>query len=98
MRKVVLSLLALGILLFAVVFYPHWVATPVKDGPGPLSIYVDPSLPAPEYHTPLDWWELHHMDVLKRGDLSQSDCLQCHDVQKSCNQCHNYVGVTDIVP
>jgi hypothetical protein len=98
MRKVALSMVTLGILLLAVVWYPHYVEKPVKDGIGPLAIYVDPSLPVPEYHSPLDWWELHHMDVLNRGDLVQSDCLQCHDAEKSCNQCHRYVGAAEIVP
>jgi hypothetical protein len=98
MRKVALSLLAIGILFILVAWYPQHVEKPVKDGEGPLSVYLDPSLPAPEYHSPLDWWQTHHMDIVNRGDLLQSDCLQCHDPQTSCNNCHNYVGANEIVP
>ncbi|MCL4530393.1 MAG: hypothetical protein M1282_13395 [Chloroflexi bacterium] len=98
MRKIALSLVAIGVLFLIVAWYPHYVDKPVKDGNGPLSIYVDPGLSAPEYHSPLDWWQLHHGDILNRGDLVQSDCLECHDPEKSCNHCHRYVGVADIVP
>ena len=98
MRRAALFLIALGILAAVAVWYPPWVAAPAKDGPGPLSISVDPRLPAPEYHTPLDWWTTHHADVLNRGDLTQADCLQCHVPEQSCNQCHRYVGTVDIVP
>lgn len=98
MRKVALSLVAIGILLLIVAWYPQYVEKPVKDGEGPLSVYLDPSLPAPEYHSPLDWWQTHHMDIVNRGDLLQSDCLQCHDPETSCNNCHSYVGANEIVP
>ena len=98
MRKVALSLVTLGILMLLVFFYPQYVEKPVKDGKGPLSVYVDPARAAPEYHSPLDWWHLHHMDVMNRGDLLQADCLQCHDVERSCNNCHRYVGAAEIVP
>lgn len=98
MRKVALSLAAVGILLLIVAWYPGYIEKPVKDGAGPLSVYVDPSLPAPEYHSPIEWWQTRHMDVLNRGDLLQSDCLQCHDPETSCNNCHSYVGANEIVP
>jgi hypothetical protein len=98
MRKVALSLVAVGILFLLVAWYPQYVEKPVKDGEGPLSVYLDPSLPAPEYHSPLDWWQTHHMDIVNRGDLLQSDCLQCHDPETSCNNCHRYAGANEIVP
>jgi hypothetical protein len=98
MRKVALSLAALGILLLIVAWYPGYVDKPVKDGPGPLKVYMDPSLLVPEYHSPIEWWQTHHMDVLNRGDLLQSDCLQCHDPGTSCNNCHSYVGATKVIP
>jgi hypothetical protein len=98
MRKVVLSLVSLGILILAFVFYPHFVEKPVKDGPGPLAVYLDPSLSAPEYHSPLEWWQNNHKEVVNRGDLLQTDCLQCHDPATSCNNCHGYVGAKEIVP
>jgi hypothetical protein len=98
MRKVALFLAAIGALLLIAAWYPGYVEKPVKDGPGPLSVYMDPRLPAPEYHSPLEWWQSHHPDVVNRGDLLQSDCLQCHDPETSCNNCHSYVGVAEIVP
>src|SRR5512134_3042653 len=98
MRKVALSLVAIGALFLLLVWYPHYVEKPVKDGEGPLSVYLDPSLPAPEYHSPLEWWQTHHMDVVNRGDLLQSDCLQCHVPETSCNNCHSYVGANEIIP
>ncbi len=98
MRKVALSLVAVGILLLLVAWYPQTVEKPVKDGAGLLSVYVDPSLPAPEYHSPLETWQTHHMDVVNRGDLTQADCLYCHDPATSCNNCHAYVGANEIIP
>jgi hypothetical protein len=98
MRKLALSLVALGTLLLVVAWYPGYVEPPAKDGSGPLSVYVDPSLPAPEYHSPLDAWRLQHKDVMDRGDLLQADCLQCHDAETSCNNCHRYVGSAEILP
>lgn len=97
MRKVALSLVVCGILVLVVVFYPRYVEKPVKDGEGPLAVYLDPSLPAPEYHSPLDWWKRNHKTIVNRGDLEQSDCVQCHDPATSCNNCHNYVGANEIV-
>lgn len=98
MRKVALSLVAIGILLLVTAWYPRYVDKPVKDGKGPLSVYIDPSLPVPEYHSPLETWQTHHMDILNRGDLVQADCLYCHDPATSCNNCHAYVGAKEVIP
>ncbi len=98
MRKLALIAAALGILLLAAAWYPARIEKPVKDGRGPLAVYVDPAFPAPEYHSPLDGWQTQHMDVLNRGDLLQGDCLQCHTVERSCNNCHSYVGAEPIIP
>jgi hypothetical protein len=49
------------------------------------------------YHSPLDWWQTHHMDIVNRGEFLQADCLYCHDPATSCNNCHGYVGVAAIV-
>jgi hypothetical protein len=93
MRKVVLALAVLIALALIVGFYPTYVERPVKDGVGPMAIRLDPDLPAPETHNPLEWWRTHHIDVVNQGDLTQQDCLYCHEPQTSCNNCHNYVGV-----
>jgi len=98
MRKYALILTALILVLLAAAWYPPRVERPVKDGAGPLSVYIDPAFPAPEYHSPLTWWQNHHPDVMNRGDLLQDDCLQCHEVERSCNNCHGYVGVDAIIP
>ncbi len=90
---VLLLILAFAILAFA---QPRWVQPPAKDGQGPLAVRLDPRLVAPEYHSPIEWWRTHHMDMLNSGDFVQADCLHCHDVNKSCNNCHNYVGVQPI--
>ena len=97
MRKVVFMAAVIIILALVVGFYPNYVDKPVKDGTGPMAIYLDPALSAPATHSPLDWWQTHHMDVVNAGDLTQQDCLYCHDPQTSCNNCHAYVGVTQIV-
>lgn len=97
MRKVALTLVALGILILVIAYYPQWVEKPIKDGEGPLAVYLDPSLPAPEYHNPLEWWQLNHKNVVNRVDLEQADCLYCHVPATSCNNCHDYVGVKQIV-
>lgn len=96
MRKIALILAVLIILGLVVGFYPTYVEKPLKDGGGPMAIRLDPDLPAPETHSPLDWWQTHHMDVVNQGDLTQGDCLYCHDPQTSCNNCHGYVGVDPI--
>ena len=97
MRKAALAFVALGIIILIIAFYPQYVEKPVKDGEGPLAVYLDPSLPAPEYHSPLEWWQLNHKNIVNRGDLEKADCVQCHDPATSCNNCHNYAGVAEIV-
>ncbi len=90
----VLLLAALVLLAFA---QPQWVERPLKDGAGALAIKIDSRLVAPEYHSPLEWWKTHHMDVVNSGDFTEAHCKQCHDVTTSCNNCHGYVGVRVIV-
>jgi hypothetical protein len=96
MRRLLLIIVVLLLAGLAVGFYPHWVEKPASDGPGPLAVHMDPGLSAPEYHSPLPWWQTHHMDVLSQGDITQVDCLFCHDPEQSCNNCHAYVGVRAI--
>ena len=96
MRKLFLIIAVVCIILLVVGFYPKWVEKPVKDGSGPLSVRIAAQYAAPEYHNPLDWWQTHHMDVVNRGDLAQTDCLVCHVPAQSCNNCHGYVGVDPI--
>ncbi len=89
----VLLLITFALLAFV---QPQRVPEPAKDGPGPLAVKIDSRLVAPEYHSPLDWWRTHHMDMVNAGDFVEADCLQCHDPITSCNNCHHYVGVRTI--
>ena len=98
MRKIALILAVLTLIALVAFYYPAYVEKPVKDGSGPLAVYVSPRYAAPEYHSPLDYWQTHHIDMINRGDLTQADCLYCHEPEKSCNNCHSYVGAAEIVP
>ena len=93
-----LPVVSLGMMMFNMCANVKGPEKPAKDGPGPLSVRLDASLTAPEYHTPLEWWQTHHMDIIDRGDLQESDCLYCHEPVTSCNNCHGYVGVRLIQP
>lgn len=97
MRKAILGIVVLLVLALVVLFYPTVVERPSLNGSGPLAVYIDPQYDAPATHSPLDWWQTHHMDVVNRGDLQQADCLYCHEPETSCNNCHGYVGVDPIV-
>ncbi len=93
MRKAALIFAVLILLTLIVGFYPNPVEKPEKDGPGPLSVYISPRYAAPETHNPLDYWRTHHKDVVNRGDISKADCQYCHQVERSCNNCHSYAGI-----
>ncbi|MBM4460914.1 MAG: hypothetical protein FJ011_24660 [Chloroflexi bacterium] len=93
MRKVFLFGAVILMLSLVVGLYPSWAEKPARDGVGPMAIRIAPRFPAPEYHSPLDWWQTHHMDIVNRGDVTQRDCLYCHAPETSCNNCHRYVGV-----
>jgi hypothetical protein len=69
---------------------------PVKDGAGPLAVTIDRQFTAPATHSPLDWWQAHHFEVVNSGDIKEKDCLYCHTPQTSCNNCHGYVGARQI--
>jgi len=96
MRKLALVLAVLGILLLTAAFYPQYVQKPEKDGSGPLAVLIDARYAAPEYHSPLDWWQTHHMDIVNRGDFEKQDCLYCHEPETSCNNCHGFVGAAPV--
>lgn len=69
---------------------------PVKDGKGELAVTIDREFTAPVTHSPLDWWQTRHFQVIDSGDIPEKDCLYCHQVERSCNNCHGYVGVRKI--
>ena len=70
------------------------VEKPEKDGPGPLSITIERTREAPDYHNPLDWWTANHPHGINDGVFSQRECMLCHAPDDSCNNCHEYVGVS----
>jgi hypothetical protein len=72
------------------------VAKPELKGHGPLALKLPAGVLSPEYHQPVDYWKQHHMDILKRGDYNKQECTLCHDVNTSCNNCHEYVGVVKV--
>lgn len=98
MRKAILILAVLLIAALTVAFYPSPVEKPEINGTGKMAVRIEARYTAPEYHSPTDWWQAHHPDMVNRGDLFQQDCLYCHEPEKSCNNCHNYVGANPIVP
>lgn len=98
MRKLILLAAVLVVAGLLIALYPAPVEKPVKDGFGPNAVIIAARYPAPPYHSPLDWWQTHHMDAVNRGDLAQADCLYCHEPARSCNNCHDYVGVDRIDP
>jgi hypothetical protein len=98
MRRLVLVLIVLLGIVLAAAYYPAVVERPLRDGAGPLAIRLPAGVPAPEYHSPLTWWQTHHMDSVNNGDFVQADCLYCHEPASSCNNCHDYVGVAEVVP
>ncbi len=93
-----LVLIALIIITFALlaVAQPARVVKPAKDGQGPLAVKIDSRLVAPDYHSPLTSWRTNHMESVNNGDFSQAQCLNCHNATSSCNNCHQYVGVSPI--
>jgi hypothetical protein len=95
-RKLLLTLVVVAVVVLVATYYPRPVPPPARDGAGPLAILLPAGVPAPEYHSPLDGWQTHHMDAANRGDFAQADCLYCHDPVTSCNNCHGYVGVDAI--
>ena len=69
---------------------------PAKDGYGELAVTIDREFTAPATHSPLDWWQTRHFQVVNSGDIKEKDCLYCHKPERSCNNCHGYVGVRKI--
>jgi len=69
---------------------------PVKDGSGELAVTISREFTSPVTHSPIDWWQTHHPNVVNSGDIKEKDCLYCHNAERSCNNCHGYVGVRKI--
>ncbi|CAG0945889.1 hypothetical protein ANRL1_02623 [Anaerolineae bacterium] len=94
MKKYLLLILILAIVTIALsACVPE---KPVKDGRGELAVTIDREFTAPVTHSPLEWWQTRHFQVIDSGDMAEKDCLYCHQAERSCNNCHGYVGVRKI--
>ena len=91
--RTILNLILASFLFLILLGGCQKVAKPELKGKGPLALKLPEGILSPEYHQPVEYWKQHHMDVLLRGDYSRQECMLCHDVHTSCNNCHDYVGV-----
>ena len=70
---------------------------PVLNGSGPLSIEINSEvISTPEFHNPLEQWKAWHMFYVNESVYTQKSCMYCHNPAKSCNNCHQYVGVKEV--
>ncbi len=71
---------------------------PELRGTGELAVQIDSDkLIIPEYHNPLESWRPRHMQSILDKEFSERDCVSCHKVETSCNNCHDYVGVPQVI-
>ncbi|MFC1477586.1 hypothetical protein ACFL6L_03860 [candidate division KSB1 bacterium] len=72
---------------------------PVLRGPrADFDIQIDSDkLIIPEYHNPLEVWKPRHMQSIQKKEFTERDCMTCHEIEKSCNDCHSYVGVPEVL-
>ncbi|MFC1554729.1 hypothetical protein ACFL7D_08860 [candidate division KSB1 bacterium] len=67
---------------------------PVLRGEGDLAVQIDSDkLVIPEYHNPIESWKPRHMQSIQQKEFTERECMSCHKVETSCNNCHDYVGV-----
>ena len=69
---------------------------PSREVAGPLQLELETEKGAPWGHSPSDRWRTHHREAIAREEFTESECQDCHDPEKYCNQCHGYVGVKRI--
>ncbi len=70
---------------------------PVRDGEGELAIVINmDKLAIPETHNPLEDWQKRHMQSIQKKEYTEKECISCHNIATSCNNCHNYVGVIEV--
>ncbi|MBI5304572.1 MAG: hypothetical protein HY868_20730 [Chloroflexi bacterium] len=94
MKKIFLLCFILAVIIFPLAgCVPE---KPAKDGKGELAVTISREFTAPVTHSPLEWWQARHFQVIDSGDMQEKDCLYCHQTERSCNNCHGYVGVRKI--
>lgn len=91
-----LSVAALSFVALVALSGCRQVEKPELKGEGALTLTLQPGVLSPEYHQPVEYWKTHHMDLINRGDFNKQECTLCHNVHTSCNNCHDYVGVTRV--
>jgi len=70
---------------------------PEINGEGPLNIELNSDvISTPEFHNPLEQWKEWHMFYVDNGLYKERSCMYCHNPAKSCNNCHQYVGVIEV--
>ncbi len=72
------------------------VQKPEVRGEGPLAVKMARGINSPEFHAPLERWRTTHKNGINMGDFTERECILCHDPKKSCNRCHQYIGVREI--
>jgi hypothetical protein len=83
-------ILSVSLILAAGCSYPQ---KPVLRGEGPLAVQIDADkLITPEFHNPIEVWKPRHMQSIQQKEFTERECMSCHKVETSCNNCHNYVG------
>lgn len=84
-------ILSVSLILVSGCSYPK---KPELRGEGILAIQIDSDkLVIPEYHNPLEVWKPRHMESIQHKEFTERECMSCHKVKTSCNNCHEYVGV-----
>jgi len=83
---------ALGLVLLGC----QQVQKPETKGSGPLAVVMERSTATAEYHAPLERWRATHKKALTDRDFTERECVLCHNPEKSCNNCHRYIGAKDI--
>jgi len=72
------------------------VQKPETKGSGPLAVVMDRGTATAEYHASLERWRATHKKALADGDFTERECVLCHNPQRSCNNCHRYIGAKEI--
>ena len=86
-----IGIFSISLLLIISCSYPK---KPELRGTEELAIQIDADkLITPEYHNPLEEWRPRHMQAIKDNEFTERECMSCHDIETSCNNCHQYVGV-----
>lgn len=86
------------IILLLMVSNCSYPEKPELRGIGELAVQIDSDkLIIPEFHNPIEQWRPRHMQSILDKEFTERECMSCHKVETSCNNCHTYVGVPEIL-